>query len=727
MCCFSVECLKCYIGILQVFLPCVANALDYFKYSLEPIAIHYEWVTRNIQTPGIQTSFMLARVTITAENGDCIYDKFIKPESRVIDYRTYLTGITEDILKSGDDINSVQSDVQEIISNKIIVGHCLHRLLRCLSLEHPIWDKRDIVLYKGFPHYLITDIKQHKTIESLKTLARILLNIDIKNGISSSVESAQAAMKIYLNFKENWDEYMLSKQISLNCPLAIDCEMVAKAGRPGNNDMLARVSLVDINGTCIYDKYVLPTHKIVDYRTHITGIDETKLVNAVPLGLVKREVEYITKGRVLVGHDLYKDLCLLDLNPPDVLKRDTSLFIRFRMYNAGRPKLRDLAKHFLGITIQNRAHCSVEDAAACMELYRFYKEKWDREIYENELNYIDKNDFTSSNPVYKSITVAIVCSLREGKTKAERLYRVTIVDSNLICVYDKFVSNSDRDTGEPYNRVRHEVDLLLRSKIVVGFNLRVTFAVLSTTVSFINRRDALLFDKFHSSVENVTLKGIFKHFLPMAETATKNSVDAAKKLMALYLKYKQEWDKFVEEKYMKQFEATYNATLERPVAISNLVLKISNMTLIGRVSIVDTNDSCLYDKFIGGTNLSNGTHLDIGAYNELKSGVRNEINKIINSRVVIGYNLNYLFKSLGILKSWWFLRDVMYFSKFPRFYLTKLPLTEILKRSINLKLTNVFDTVQIAKALMQVYKQFKNEWDEEIKRKRITNMLNEMT
>lgn len=722
MYCFSVECVVCIFSILQVFVLSVANALEHSKSSLEPVAINYDWVSRNIQTPGNNKHFMLARVTVTTKSGKCIYDKFIKPESRVIDCRTHFTGITTDMLKNGEDISIVKSYIQEIISEKIIVGHCLHRLLKYLILEHPVWDKRDIALYPVLQSY-------KTNIEPLKSMAHRLLNIIIHNGINSSVENAKASMKIYLAYKTRWDQHMLEKKESLTCPIAIDCEMVARAGRPGNNDMLARVSLVDINGTCIYDKYVLPTHTIVDYRTHVSGISKSKLLNAEPLEVVKREVYELTRRKVLVGHDLPKDTVLLGLHPPFVLKRDTSVFTRFRSFAFRRPKLKEITQKLLGITIQNGAHCSIEDAKACMELYKLYKPEWDREIYENELAYADQRDFTYSNPRYESPVVAIVCSLRPGSTRAERLHRVSIVDLNLVCIYDKFVSQSEEEDSELYNIVRHETELLLQQKVVVGFNLRSTFSALSTSATLINRRDALLFNKFKNPSKDITITELFNQFLPefMGKNTTLNSVDEAKKLMTLYLKYRHEWDKHIYDEYSKQFETTYNSTLARPLAISILILDGANMSLLGRVSIIDTNENCIYDKYIRPASLGNiETWLDNDIYNQLKQGqpyedAKREILGIINNKVLAGYCLNTTFRLLGIKKQWWQVRDASLFSRFQGFNQLTLPLSHILTQGLNMSLVNNYDTVKTARALLQLYKKFKDEWDEEIKRKRLDN------
>lgn len=51
----------------------------------------------------------------------------------------------------------------------------------------------------------------------------------------------------------------------------MDCEMVG-VGRNGEESVLARVSLVNQHGNCIYDKFVKAREKVTDYRTHVSGV-----------------------------------------------------------------------------------------------------------------------------------------------------------------------------------------------------------------------------------------------------------------------------------------------------------------------------------------------------------------------------------------------------------------------------------------------------------------------
>lgn len=75
-----------------------------------------------------------------------------------------------------------------------------------------------------------------------------------------------------INNKNNQQKNKLTKFI------AMDCEMVG-IGYDGNDHMLARVSLVNKFGDCIYDKFVKPREEVIDYRTNISGVRREDLLN----------------------------------------------------------------------------------------------------------------------------------------------------------------------------------------------------------------------------------------------------------------------------------------------------------------------------------------------------------------------------------------------------------------------------------------------------------------
>ncbi len=56
----------------------------------------------------------------------------------------------------------------------------------------------------------------------------------------------------------------------------MDCEMVG-VGSGGKDSVLARVSLVNSHGRCIYDRHVKPRESVTDYRTQFSGIRPSDL------------------------------------------------------------------------------------------------------------------------------------------------------------------------------------------------------------------------------------------------------------------------------------------------------------------------------------------------------------------------------------------------------------------------------------------------------------------
>lgn len=187
--------------------------------------------------------------------------------------------------------------------------------------------------------------------------------------------------------------------------LALDCEMVGVGGdtdltadhgkkaptgsRFGSGSSgrstrekscLARVSLTNYNGHVVYDSYVSPEPGVVisDYRTWVSGIRPHHLYRAPSFASVQAKVQELVCGRVLVGHALGNDFKVLGFTHPRHLVRDTSLFPPFKKYATGKtPGLKKVAAAELKLDIQGSSHSSVEDARACMLLYRKYKAEFE--------------------------------------------------------------------------------------------------------------------------------------------------------------------------------------------------------------------------------------------------------------------------------------------------------------------------------------------------------------
>ncbi|XP_041048840.1 RNA exonuclease 4 [Carcharodon carcharias] len=162
--------------------------------------------------------------------------------------------------------------------------------------------------------------------------------------------------------------------------VAMDCEMVG-VGSDKVDSILARVSIVNQFGKCIYDKYVKPTEKVTDYRTWVSGIRPADMKNGEDFKVVQREVADILEGRTLVGHAVHNDLKILLLDHPKKKIRDTQRYKPFKTaVKCGRPSLKHLCRQILKVKVQETEHSSVQDAQATMRLYTLVRQKWEAEL-----------------------------------------------------------------------------------------------------------------------------------------------------------------------------------------------------------------------------------------------------------------------------------------------------------------------------------------------------------
>ncbi|KII74729.1 RNA exonuclease 4 [Thelohanellus kitauei] len=162
--------------------------------------------------------------------------------------------------------------------------------------------------------------------------------------------------------------------------LALDTEMVG-TGLSTEENMLGRVSIVDYNGDVVYDTYVSPTEPITDYRTKYSGITPESLIGAPSYTEVQYRVAELIKGKIIIGHSINNDLRVLKLQHPAKDIRDSSLYKPLRLKNPKqKPSLRILAKYHLNREIQKDTHCSIEDARSCLEIYKKFQSRWEKDI-----------------------------------------------------------------------------------------------------------------------------------------------------------------------------------------------------------------------------------------------------------------------------------------------------------------------------------------------------------
>ncbi|KAL7371533.1 hypothetical protein ABVT39_000431 [Epinephelus coioides] len=228
--------------------------------------------------------------------------------------------------------------------------------------------------------------KKKPVVEETKPTEEDLWFDDVDPDDIEATVGAEAAeiMRKKQGIKKNNDtESSLVKEKAfegLTRAVAIDCEMVG-VGPDGEDSILARVSLVNQFGKCIYDKYVKPTEKVTDYRTAVSGIRPQDIRDGEDLRTVQREVAAILQGRIVVGHAIHNDLKILLLDHPKKKIRDTQKYKPFKKaVKSGRPSLKVLCREILNVKVQQGEHSSVQDAQATMRLYTMVKKHWEAEI-----------------------------------------------------------------------------------------------------------------------------------------------------------------------------------------------------------------------------------------------------------------------------------------------------------------------------------------------------------
>ncbi|KAG6502660.1 hypothetical protein ZIOFF_034946 [Zingiber officinale] len=205
-----------------------------------------------------------------------------------------------------------------------------------------------------------------------------------------------------------------SADFSLTDALAMDCEMVGVSSE-GNKSAIGRVTLVNSYGNVVYDEYVRPMERIVDFRTRISGIRPKNMKKAKDFCEVQDKVAELIKGKLLVGHALHNDLKVLLLGHPKKDIRDTSEYELLRRGNRTRG-LKHLAAEILGVNIQENEHCPIEDARAAMFIYMKYKKEWEKNL---------KKQFKAKK--------SIRARTREGATKNVDVRLCQVTPSNGSC------------------------------------------------------------------------------------------------------------------------------------------------------------------------------------------------------------------------------------------------------------------------------------------------------
>ncbi|KAJ6788472.1 hypothetical protein PWT90_02617 [Aphanocladium album] len=141
----------------------------------------------------------LARVSMVDFHGRQVYDSYVRPQERVTDWRTPVSGVSPREMRFARDFAEVQRDVADLLDGRILIGHDVRHDLEALKLSHPPRDIRDTSKHGSF--------KRHANGRkpALRILAQTLLNVDIQGGAHSSLEDARVTMLLFRKNKAEFD------------------------------------------------------------------------------------------------------------------------------------------------------------------------------------------------------------------------------------------------------------------------------------------------------------------------------------------------------------------------------------------------------------------------------------------------------------------------------------------------------------------------------------------
>jgi RNA exonuclease 4 len=172
------------------------------------VALDCEMVGVESEDGGHEAS-SVARVTIVGWDGTILFDEFVKQDQKVVDYRTFVSGVTEtDLQDASMTLQDIRRCVMNVISDKVLVGHALKNDLRALGITHPWYATRDTAKYEPFMQVRFDDgILWPRKLRDL-VHEQLDRDIQIPGRPHSAYEDAVAAMDLYRLVRTKWEKVM---------------------------------------------------------------------------------------------------------------------------------------------------------------------------------------------------------------------------------------------------------------------------------------------------------------------------------------------------------------------------------------------------------------------------------------------------------------------------------------------------------------------------------------
>ncbi|CAL8124286.1 unnamed protein product [Orchesella dallaii] len=218
---------------------------------------------------------------------------------------------------------------------------------------------------------------------------------------------------------------------------SIDCEMCEAEN---NNQALTKIAIVDEGLNVVYETFVKPKERIIDYRTRWSGVTK-EMIDPVCTTVEDvqsrvREIVAQAPDCIFIGQSLNCDLQAIRMTHPYVI--DTSVIFNLTGVEGRKSKLKHLCWNLMNEDIQRTGpqilgHCPVEDARAAMKLVLMKLAKGFS--FGNELKNVNQN-----NTVISFDPVLIKTSLKQKK-----------LDKNVLVISQEEMAESETKGSDKYN------------------------------------------------------------------------------------------------------------------------------------------------------------------------------------------------------------------------------------------------------------------------------------
>ena len=243
-------------------------------------------------------------------------------------------------------------------------------------------------------------------------------------------------------FSQSWRPGQSSKLVGLN-PAAPEFkhESIPTMAKPNINlDDLSNYVAIDVEHTPVVGGYSWPTQvSIVDgnlktllneyivmEKTPIVEISKKRVQDNIQFKRIRKfyadvkpQITSLLKDKIVVGHDLIHDFKVLGLNTKAYKTIDTATLPFFMQTKRVPQKLRNLAKQYLHVSIQQGIHDSLIDARTTMDVFLTFK---DKDVYKFPYPH---------NNIERSIKILKEAE-KYGLTDKKQFNSDTIDDTNLL-------------------------------------------------------------------------------------------------------------------------------------------------------------------------------------------------------------------------------------------------------------------------------------------------------